>query len=314
MPSSRETRLVTIATVRQPNEKSAIEVLFNEYQRIFAIDAKGRARTTAATELRSAMKSDAPIKATLDTKSGLILRVAEPSKKELDEYRRTRILLESPEKGYRIDVATIDPTRFNVIDVGLKIPIFRRCTKVVPSYAKAKQIFDYCAAQACVPGPAPVPPCIPFQYVRDGCHARAHQMRKLINGKFRVCVEKVFSVANSGGDTLRIRADKVGGCCVAWWFHVAPLLRVKVKIRNCTFTLAMVIDPSMFDKPVLLSTWLAAQENATCGSNAHVSMYTIQPWTAYTPANFAATAFTTDPNYTATNATLANYSTLTTCP
>lgn len=314
MPSVRETGLVTIATVRQPEETGAIEVLFNEHQRIFAIDAKGRARSALATELRSAMKKAYPIKVTLDSKRGLILRVSAPTKKELDEYVRGHILLEKPEKGHRIDVAAIDPTRFNLIDVGLRSPLFRRCTRTVPSYAKAKEIFDYCAAQACVPGPAPVPPCIPFQYVWDGCHARAHQMRKLINGKYHCCVEKVFSVANNGVDTLRVRANKVGGCCIGWWFHVAPLLRVRVKIRPCTFTLAMVIDPSMFDTPVLLSTWLAAQENATCGPNAHVSMYTIQPWTAYTPANFAATAFTTDPNYTATNTTLANYANLTTCP
>ena len=70
----------------------------------------------------------------------------------------------------------------------------------------------------------------------------------------------------------------------------------------------------MFDTPVLLSTWLAAQDDATCGPNANVSMYSIQPWTAYTPANHAATAFTTDPNYAATNATLAAYAGLTTCP
>ena len=42
-------------------------------------------------------------------------------------------------------------------------------------------------------------------------------------------------------------------------------------------------------------------------------MYSIQPGSAYSPANYAGTAFTTDPAYTATDATLIAYSGLTTC-
>jgi hypothetical protein len=78
----------------------------------------------------------------------------------------------------------------------------------------------------------------------------------------------------------------------------------------------MVIDPSMFDKPVLLSTWLSAQEHAPCaepGRVANVSQYSIQPGSAYSPA-YPPTSFSTDPNYTATQSTLINYSGLTTCP
>jgi hypothetical protein len=65
---------------------------------------------------------------------------------------------------------------------------------------------------------------------------------------------------------------------------------------------------------VFLSTWLAAQENKSCSASAHVSSYSIQAGSAYTPANYAATAFNTDPNYTSTEATLNNYRNLTTCP
>ena len=68
--------------------------------------------------------------------------------------------------------------------------------------------------------------------------------------------------------------------------------------------LCLVIDPGMFDKPVLLSTWLAAQENVGCAPTAHVSMYSIQPGSAYWPDNYAGTAFGTDPNYTQTDTTL----------
>jgi hypothetical protein len=79
------------------------------------------------------------------------------------------------------------------------------------------------------------------------------------------------------------------------------------------FVLTMVIDPGMFNNPVLLSTWLSAQENTTCSPDANVSMYSIQPGSAYAPANYTGTSFSTDPSYTATDATLTAYKNLTTC-
>ena len=101
---------------------------------------------------------------------------------------------------------------------------------------------------------------------------------------------------------------------------MAPLVRVQLtlpavrRFPRISLVLAMVIDPGMFDKPVLLSSWLAAQQNTGCAATAHVSMYSIQPGSAYTPANGAGTAFTTDPNYALTEQTLLAYSSLTTCP
>jgi hypothetical protein len=155
------------------------------------------------------------------------------------------------------------------------------------------------------------------QYVRDGCYARAHKMKGIIKDHFGYCSEKVFSFANMNNDELAVVASKWGGCCVTWWYHVAPVIRVNTKIflkgKKINLVLAYVIDPGMFDKPVLLSTWLKAQANTSCSPYAKVSAYTIQPASAYSPANYQGTAFTTDPLYTATNATLTNYRNLVTC-
>jgi hypothetical protein len=139
-------------------------------------------------------------------------------------------------------------------------------------------------------------------------------MRKIIVERYGYCCEKVFSFANKNDDTLAVRADKWGGCCVTWWYHVAPLIRVRIKIGRIKFVLALVVDPSMFDKPVMLSTWLMAQATASCAPNANVSMYSIQPGSAYTPANYQGTSFNTDPTYSSTNSTLIDYKNFTTCP
>lgn len=317
MATNRDSALLTLAAVRT-TKNEAPRILFNERASIFTLSEPAAASSTAARLLKATRLPQQPVKATLDIRRGLVLRLDDPTGHELGEFRSKRAPTEKAAKPVTIEVSKIDPTTFNFVDLAQNWPAFRLCTRIVPNYAKAKEIFDYCAALACnLPGPYAVTPCIPFQYVRDGCYARAHQMRRIITDRYGYCCEKVFSFANEGNDTLAVKANKWGGCCVNWWYHVAPLLRVKMKLRTkpvMTLTLAMVIDPGMFDKPVLLSSWLEAQESTACSVNAHVSRYSIQPGTTYWPANYAGTSFGTDPDYSQTESTLLSYAQLTTCP
>src|SRR5579859_1634253 len=309
MPSTRESGILTLAAIRRG--KAETQYLFNEKQRILTLAAGGKAGRETAALLREALRKKLPVKAQIDTREGVIHRAGSLSEKELEEFRRNRILQEKPEKPQRLNVSSLDPTVFNIEAHHRRVRCFRQCKKIIPNYKKAKKIFDFCAKQTCsLGGPFQVTPCIPFQYVIDGCYARAHKMRWIIENKYGYCCEKVFSFANQNNDHLAVRANKWGGCCVGWWYHVAPLVRVRL---GRFFVLCLVIDPGMFDKPVLLSTWLAAQENTGCDSTAHVSMYSIQPGSAYWPNNYAGTAFGTDPSYTQTNATLINYQNLVTC-
>ena len=309
MPSTRESGILTVAAIR--SSKGETQYLFNEKQRILRLAAGGKAGREAAALLRDANLKKLPVKAQIDTREGVIHRASSLSEKELEEFRRNRILEEKPEKTRRLSVSSLDPTVFNIEQHHRGVRCFRHCKRILPNYKKAKKIFDFCARQTCsLGGPFQVTPCIPFQYVIDGCYARAHKMRWIITKKYHYCCEKIFSFANQGNDTLAVQANKWGGCCVFWWYHVAPLVRVRL---GRWAVLLMVIDPGMFDKPVLLTTWLAAQENKACGANAQVSMYSIQPGSAYWPANFAGTAFGTDPNYVQTDATLIAYQNLVTC-
>jgi hypothetical protein len=138
-------------------------------------------------------------------------------------------------------------------------------------------------------------------------------MRWIITTKFKYQCEKVFSFANQNADHLAVQATKWGGCCVGWWYHVAPLIRVRTKAGSDYKEKAMVIDPGMFDEPVLLSTWLAAQENTTCDATANVSTFSIQPDSAYGPANYEGTEFVTDDLYESTDSTLIGYEAGITC-
>lgn len=310
--AGRETALVTVAAVRTPKEGERIQVLFNERHQIYTLRPDARSSERYLRRLNE-VRADAPVRATLDLRRGLVQSIELPSDDDVEQFLRRRTLLDEAEKSFRVDLDAIDPTRFNVVDHFLDVPVFRRCKKIVPNYKRAKEIFDFCAEQSCHLGTATITPCIPFQYVRDGCYARAHKMRWIITEKYGYCCEKVFSFANQNFDTLAVQANKWGGCCVFWWYHVAPLIRVKVTLGKLSVVLALVIDPGMFDKPVLLSSWLYAQENAACSADANVSMYSIQPGSAYAPANYQGTAFSTDPNYVQTDATLIAYQNLITC-
>jgi hypothetical protein len=325
MKSEGEFELLTLAAVRRSEGGGSPRFLFNERERIFVLDEKDEASSRYERQLRLALEGETPVKAVLDPGQPVIRQVEPPTAREIEVFFKERTLLEEPDKVIRIEIDEIDPTTFNIVDYYLKIPTFLLCKRIVPGYSKAKEIFDFCAAQSChLPGPYDVSPCIPFQFVIDGCYARAHKMRKIITEKYGYCCEKVFSFANVDDDTLAVRADKWGGCCVTWWYHVAPLIRMRVQLRRIKFPvksrrwlsidLAMVIDPGMFDKPVLLSTWLTAQQNAACSADAHVSNYSIQPGSAYAPANYDGTAFSTDPGYTQTDSILNAYSGLATCP
>jgi hypothetical protein len=147
MATTRETDLVTVAAIRRGKDKS-YQYLFNERQRIFSLRKRSAGADESGRLLKEALDKRIPVKVALDLKRPLIQRVSAPSKRELDEFARTRIPLDKAEtdRVVPIDVARIDPTKFNIVDAYLKWRVFRRCTKIIPSYAKAKEIFDFCAA------------------------------------------------------------------------------------------------------------------------------------------------------------------------
>lgn len=301
---ARETENLTVANVRESGE-----ILFNERHQIFK-----PSKSLRAPDLTDLIKRKIPVRVTVEPERGTVEKIEMLTDREIDAFRRSIVLLDNPSKAVKVDVRKLDPILSNVVDLRLRWPIFNVCNRTIPNFAKAQEIFDFCAKQTCsLGGPFDISPCIPFQYVRDGCFARAHKMRKIITEKYRFCCEKVFSFANESPDKLAVKADKWGGCCVEWWYHVAPLVRVKFKFGPVTLTFAMVIDPGMFNAPVALSTWLAAQENTTCNPNAHVTRYSIQSGAAYYPTDYSGLAFTTDANYTATDGKLQQYANGITC-
>jgi hypothetical protein len=300
--------VTTVAIIKQL-DNGDMEYSFNEREAGYVVKRSNPDFDAILKLAREAQAGQKPVKLLSDV-PGVLTSLLTPSAEETAaylEWYKSNIF--NAEVNRKIDVSLIDTSVFNVAE-WQRWRVFGLCRTVVPDYTTAKKIFDYCKQQTCTFGPTQEQPCIPFGYVRDGCFARAHKMRKIVEEKYKYCSEKVFSFGY--GSTLWVQATLGGGCCVNWWYHVAPVVRVRSSSGR---SICYVIDPGMFTKPVTLSTWLAAQSNSTCNAGANLSSYSIQPSSAYTPvyAN-PVTQYSTDNSYTATNAALQSYATYgTTC-
>ena len=93
---------------------------------------------------------------------------------------------------------------------------------------------------------------IPFNYPDDGCHARAHKMRRLL-------IEKGFESYKIWlyGD-LQVDTVNHPDCGVLWTWHVAPTLRVRTGPGSVELR---VIDPSLFTEPVPEEEWIGVQND-----------------------------------------------------
>lgn len=90
---------------------------------------------------------------------------------------------------------------------------------------------------------------IPFSVPEDGCYARAHKMTMELE-KSGIYTAKLFVSGK-----LSVKTDNSPEGQVDWYFHVAPVLCVKNNDKNEL----MILDPSIFTKPVTIETWLRKQ-------------------------------------------------------
>jgi len=295
-----ETDILTIANIQKSSvDNSVTDVMFYERQEIFNVSD-----ATMLSTLQKAFSSGQRVRAITDPMAGTIKQVAIATAQEMKAHPALINPLPATMQMHKIDAAMLnDEGLNNVQTINMPAPL-PGLTNVIPDLATAQLMFTYFAQQSCnLPGPPGIDQCISFQYVIDGCYARAHKMSWIIMNKYHYSVQKLFSYGN-----LSVRANKWGGCCVRWWYHVAPL----VTVNTPQGPKAYIMDPGMFDGPVPMTTWLQAQNNKGCFTAASVTSYEVEPVTAYWPNGGG--GYDRDTDYSMTNGTLSSYSTLKTCP
>lgn len=182
-------------------------------------------------------------------------------------------------------------------------------TGVIPNMATLNTIFNKIKTQCCKStGPYIYGQCIPFQYVADGCYARAQKMRQVIESYYGYTSYKIFNYACNAAGTLAVKATLWNNnCCVRWWYHVTSW----VYVQEGSSQKAYAIDPAMFTGPVSISTWIAAQKNTSCGYNGGTQTQLYYTSNAYNLSNSNNCTIVVygDNGYTSANTTCAAYAT-----
>jgi hypothetical protein len=155
---------------------------------------------------------------------------------------------------------------------------------------RAMALFEMVAARSCRPL-TPAAPCIPFLYPRDGCHARAHEMCRLIIE----AGEQPAKVWNYS-DLLVVKTANEPTCEATWGFHVAVTLDVQT--AGGAESQTQVIDPSLFSEPVPVAIWQCAQGDP----NSILAFTSPNPFLPPKPADVE-----TDPTNSKTNKALVIY-------
>ena len=269
-----EFKLFTPAYYRDSPDGKSIQVRFFESPRIFDLPKTNTDFEQIKKMLDESQISKSPLRVYTENESSPVVTITMaqlPSPDDIQNFNNAKVIIPTP--------GTIK--------------------KIVPNMETLNEIFEFCKQQGCATGTSTIDYCIPFQYVVDGCYARAHKMRQIMENEFGYSCEKVFSYEGATG----YLAVDAGDCCVYWWYHVAPLVTVRDHHQLKKF----VMDPSMFDEPVSIAVWTAAQENHGCSPSANFGYYEITPGKIYTPGGG------TDNSYTSTNWTCNWYADLETC-
>jgi len=121
------------------------------------------------------------------------------------------------------------------------------CSKLqgmVPTQSQLQAEFDKLAADKSVP----------FEYIKDGCYARAHIMcdqmtqDQINNSKMFVMLENPYGPGKLTAENKYMQAR--------WWYHVAPMVfAVDEKSKQVE---PFIMDPSMAPRPLKPEEWIHA--------------------------------------------------------
>jgi len=301
--------VVTIARIATNATTNVTRVFFNQNEEILTVSD-----VTVLATLKNALSNNQAVQITFDPYQAIVLKASIASG-EYQNFLAARNVNTNTGTTMKIDATTTEDAINHAANIGVVNTTTSGLNGVIPDLATAQLMFDFISHQCCaLPGPYAVEYCITFQYCEDGCYARASKMCEIINNNYHYATQKLFSFAFYGNDELCVQANKWGGCCINWWYHVAPL----VTINTSEGPKAYIMDPAMFDQPVPVATWLHFQENPACipggsGDVPLVDVISIQPNSSYQP-NGTPFSFVTDPGDVNADATLVSYRPLLSCP
>ncbi len=306
-----DTLTLSVAAIQESDENPEVfNLIFNESAAIYHIAKNASAAINA---LQEAKERDIPVVVRVSEKEIQEVRMA--GKEQVAAYRQaaenaldTLSLQEILSQGNQKNGRTVIPdmrTLNRIFDALKDMSVATTSGRVIgynlnyPGYYLGR---------------------VPFQYAHDGCFARAHAMRYVIENNFGYQSWKRFIVASNSNIPLTVKATKWGnrGCCIVWSFHVAPVVQVRTSSNRVE---VHVLDPSLFDRPVPVATWdnsMIGNRSTVCQNNSRYNRYYQRVYTASAAYNFSKRtngqlSFIPDNNYQLTYSTMNDYRYLASC-
>lgn len=190
-----ELGVVTTCTVE--NDETEAQVGFLESARPFYLNANTKRKKEYLELLKAAATDHSPLKVYLISETNSIAHIEKVSEAELEYYEASKI-------------APLE-TKSTLKSVIPSVTIFRQILKEIQNSE------------------------INFNFAVDGCYARAHAMRRIIQNNGYDC-QKHFVYGN-------LHAETLSGCCASWRYHVAPLVKLQI---NANTVKEFIIDPGLF--------------------------------------------------------------------
>lgn len=175
-----------------------------------------------------------------------------------------------------------------------------------PNLEAIQEAYEFVDSYRCSNFGTNLPLCIPFDYKGEGCYAKAHRIRELIQSEYDTESYKVFLFADrENGKYLPIP-----GCPDApgWLYHVAPYVHAEDTGKF------YVIDPTIASEPITIAKWASLMgKNNDCGMKVqHGSKYGITRTLLFNCGELG--QYATDPDYSKTHTWLTNNENETGCP
>jgi hypothetical protein len=299
-------RLLSVANVYYTEDGKKAEAWFYETPLVFEFSASSPNAKKNFELLKSAKEKNEPVNVKLVPKIENMIDVISSATSE--QIARFKIEISKRERAVEVEAPASEKSLTGTHS--LPKSSANNLIGVVPNMAVLNNIFGTVRGECCkLFGPYLFGQCVPFQFVADGCYARAHKMRQVIESWYGYTSYKVFNYACNGAGTLSVKATLwSNNCCVRWWYHVASYVIVQVGANQYGY----LIDPAMFTGPVGIPTWVAAQKNVSCGYGGAAQGQVYYTSNAYTPTSLNTATCklvpSADNTYTAANATCASYS------
>jgi hypothetical protein len=297
----------TVSTIKESELPDYLTVYFQESASIFTIS---KSATAEIALLKESQTQQTPV----------IVEVGEGDYRMIQSVKNAPVTTINEYREFRKSAVAFKP-----LDMERSTTLDTRANDIIPDMNTLNQLFQVLQSASVVNSNGYAINSstnfynyylgrIPFQYVTDGCYARAHAMRKIIEETYGYTSYKRFIwVKPNAQATLNVSTRLWGnrGCCVGWRYHVAPT--VKVRTSNGTVQW-YVLDPSIFTTPVPAATWnnsMIGNTATVCQPQSSSNFETFLAYSnAYTPVfnnNGSVSQMTVDNNYAQTAQTLSNY-------